>query len=126
MAQRRAYEQLQSEESVAREMKKAQISTALDRAITAFEAGDFEEAEVIAKQAPEKDPRNEQAKELKDAAFRAGRTKVRQEYVQQKREQFRRWQEDMKELQIPWTDVITRPIAAAAPVPAPAPATPAP
>ncbi len=111
MAQRRAYEQLQSEESVAREMKKAQLSTALDRAITAFEAGDFEEAELIAKQALEKDPRNEQAKEIKDAAFRSGRTKVRQDYVQQKREQFRRWQEDMKELQVPWTDIITLPDA---------------
>lgn len=111
MAQRRAYEELQSEESAAREAKKAQIATALDRAITAFEAGDFDEAEAIAKQALDKDPRNEQAKEIKDAAFRAGRTKVRQEYVQQKREQFRRWQEDMKELQIPWTDVITLPDA---------------
>ncbi|MFN0245141.1 MAG: hypothetical protein ACKVWV_19835 [Planctomycetota bacterium] len=106
---RRAYEALQAQENVAREQKQAQIAGALDRAISAFNAGDFEEAEAIAKQTLEHDPRNEQAQEIRDAAFRAGRTKVRQDYVQNKREQFRKWQESMKELQIPWTDVITLP-----------------
>ena len=57
----------------------------------------------------EKDPRNEKAEELKDAAFRAGRTAVQADYVQRKKEQFRRWEESLKEMQIPWTPTITNP-----------------
>jgi hypothetical protein len=46
---------------------------------------------------------------VRDAAFRAGRTKVREDYVERKIEQFRRWQETFKEMQIPYIDVITEP-----------------
>jgi hypothetical protein len=66
---------------------------------------------VLAQQALDKDPRNEQAKEIKDAAFRAGRKQVRAEYVANKNEQFRRWREAMKEMQIPWTPELTLPSA---------------
>lgn len=110
-AQRAATQKLRDEENAERERRAAQVNSMLDRAITAFNAQDYEESELLAKQALERDPRNEQAKEIRDAAFRAGRTKVRNDYVQQRAEQFRRWQEQMKELQVPWTDVITLPDA---------------
>jgi general secretion pathway protein D len=109
--QRQAFEALQAEEQVARDRKAAVVAGALDRAMAAFRAGEYEEAEAIAKTALEKDPRNTQAAEIRDAAFRAGRTKVREEYVRQKNEQFRRWQESMKEMQIPYIQVITPPDA---------------
>ena len=38
-----------------------------------------------------------------------GRQTVRETYVQNKREQFRRWREQMKELQTPWTPELTLP-----------------
>ena len=107
--QRKAYEALQAEEQVARERKDAIVAGTLERAINAFTAGEFDESEALAKAALEKDPRNSQAVEIRDAAFRAGRTKVREDYVRQKSEQFRRWQESMKEMQIPYIQVITPP-----------------
>ena len=110
-AQRRAYEALQAAEASAREQRNAQVANLLDRAISSFQAGEYEAAEDFAKQALDRDPRNQQAAEIRDAAFRAGRTKVRNDYVERKREQFRRWQESLKEMQIPWTDVVTLPDA---------------
>jgi len=112
-AQRKATEALRAEEAAARERKMAVMANILDSAIAAFDAGDYEEAEDLADQALLEDPRNEQAKEIRDSAFRAGRTKVRAEYVEAKREQFRRWREQMKEIQIPYVDVITQPAAKA-------------
>jgi tetratricopeptide (TPR) repeat protein len=109
--QRKAYEELQAQEAANRDRKQAIIDNAIARAIEAFDAGDFEKAEDIAKQALDRDPRNERAKEIRDAAFRSGRTKVREDYVLQKKEQFRKWQESMKEMQIPYIDVITEPDA---------------
>jgi general secretion pathway protein D len=109
--QRKAYEELQSKEQEARDKKAALVAAALDRAIAAFRAGDYEESEKLAKQVLDRDPHNSQAAEVRDAAFRAGRTKVREDYVENKLEQFRRWQESLKEIQIPYMDVITEPDA---------------
>jgi type II secretory pathway component GspD/PulD (secretin) len=107
--QRKAYEQLQAEEAANRDRKQALIDSMLARAIAEFEAGHYDQAEEIAKQVLEKDPRAERAIEIRDAAFRAGRTKVREDYVLQKKEQFRKWNESMREIQIPYNDVITEP-----------------
>jgi hypothetical protein len=109
--QRKAYEQLQAEEAANRDRKQAQVDNMIARAIAAFEAGDYEQSEEIAKQALDKDPRNERAKEIRDAAFRSGRTKVHEDYVALKKEQFRKWDESLKELQVPYMDVITEPDA---------------
>lgn len=109
--QRAAYERLQREESAKRDRAASQVASTLDKAISAFQSADYEEAFDLAEAALQKDPRNEQAREIKDAAFRAGRTQVREEYVAQKKEQFRRWQESLKELLVPWVDVITEPDA---------------
>jgi tetratricopeptide (TPR) repeat protein len=107
--QRKAYEELQSKEQEARDKQAALVAAALDRSISAFRAGDYEESEKLAKQVLDRDPHNSQAAEVRDAAFRAGRTKVREDYVERKLEQFRRWQETLKEMQIPYIDVITEP-----------------
>ena len=106
-----AFAALQAEESAKAARRDAQIANTLEQGVAAFERADYEEAESLAKQVLDKDPRNDKAQELRDAAFRAGRTSVREEYVQRKKEQFRRWQESLKEMQIPWTDTITNPDA---------------
>ncbi|MBK7878081.1 MAG: hypothetical protein IPJ77_20675 [Planctomycetes bacterium] len=109
--QRLAYERLQREEAAKRDRAASQVASTLDKAISAFQSAEYEEAFDLAEAALQKDPRNDQAREIKDAAFRAGRTQVREEYVAQKKEQFRRWQESLKELLVPWVDVITEPDA---------------
>jgi Flp pilus assembly secretin CpaC/tetratricopeptide (TPR) repeat protein len=107
--EQQGYERLKTEEENRRRALAAKVSGTLDRAISAFQIADYEEAHSLAKQALEQDPRNEQAREIKDASFRALKTQVRQDYVQAKNEQFRRWQESMRELVIPYTEVITNP-----------------
>jgi general secretion pathway protein D len=109
-----AARQMATEELRGREMAEVGqrtmiVNSILEQAIDAFERTDYEESERLAGEALRLDPRSQKARELKDAAFRAGRTQVRANYVEQKAEQFRRWRESMKELQVPYTDVITLP-----------------
>ncbi len=108
-ARQRATEELRAREATQSGQRTALVAGVLNQAIDAFERSDFEEAERLAAEALRLDPRNEKARELKDSAFRAGRTQVRAEYVERKTEQFRRWRAAMKEMQIPYTDVITLP-----------------
>jgi len=108
-ARQRATEELRAREQAQSGQRTALVAGVLNQAIDAFERSDFEEAERLAAEALRLDPRNEKARELKDSAFRAGRTQVRAEYVERKTEQFRRWRAAMKEMQIPYTDVITLP-----------------
>ena len=108
---RAAFEALQAEESAKNARRTAQIANTLEQGVAAFDRADYEEAETLAKQVLDKDPRNEKAEELRDAAFRAGRTQVQEDYVQRKKEQFRRWEESLKEMQVPWTPTITNPDA---------------
>jgi hypothetical protein len=110
-AEREGFERLQREQAALHDRVAAQVSSTLDRAISAFQVADYEQAEELAKEALDKDPRNEQAREIKDASFRALKTQVRKDYVEAKNEQFRRWQEKMREMQIPYTKVITEPDA---------------
>ena len=109
-AEKASYEALQAEEQVRARARprRRHRSTAPSRPSA---RATTRRPRSIAKAALEKDPRNEKAEELRNAAFRAGRTKVRDEYVRAKSEQFRRWQEAMKEMHIPYTDVITLPDA---------------
>ena len=110
-AQRAAFDALKAQKEAQESQKQALVTNILDRAVTAFDYADYDQAMDLADQALREDPRNEFAQEIRAAAFRAGREKVRDDYVVEKREQFRKWQEGLKELQIPWTDVVTLPDA---------------
>ena len=79
--------------------------------IDAFHAGRYDATIEYCDRALDRDPRNDQAAEIRDAAFRAGREKVRADYITDKREEFAKWREHLDELVIPWTDVITLPEA---------------
>ena len=68
--------------------REAVIANIMDQAITAFEKEDYDESMDLADQVLRKDPRNEQAEQIRDAAFRAGRKAVRADYIEAKREQF--------------------------------------
>ncbi len=107
--QRKAFEALQEEATVARERRQAVTATMIEQAIGAFNAGKYDKAMDYADKALRNEPRNEQAQEVRDAAFRAGREQVRSDYVAAKREQFQRWKEDLAEMRVAWTDVITLP-----------------
>jgi tetratricopeptide (TPR) repeat protein len=108
-AQRQAIEELRAQERASRERRDQAVANMIDRAIGAFAVGDFEEAIEFADEALHADPRNEKAREIRDAAFRAGRDQVRDEYVLAKREQFKRWREELAEMRVPYTEIYTLP-----------------
>ena len=108
-AERAAHSELQAAEQSERERREAITANMIAQAIDAFERADYDKAMDFTDQALRRSPRDQQAVAIRDAAFRAGREKVRADYIVDKREEFARWREHLQELQVPWTDVITLP-----------------
>lgn len=108
-AQREAFDELQAREKADVARRKMVVDNMVEQAIDAFDRGDFEEAIDFADQALRKDPRNEQAEELRESAFKAGLKQTRVEYVAAKREQFKRWKEQIESYKILWSETITLP-----------------
>jgi type II secretory pathway component GspD/PulD (secretin) len=108
-AQEQALESLREQDQAERARRQAELGNMIDQAIAAFDAGRYEDAIEFSEQALRVDPRNDQAQEIRDAAFRAGRAQVRGDYVLAKREQFRRWRETLEGMRVPNTDIITLP-----------------
>ena len=111
-AQRReAYEQLQAEAAAERQRKEMVVANMMERAIESFANGKYDEAMDYADQALRKDPHAKRAEEIRHAAFVAGRDQHKVDYIEERREQFALWKEEIAQLRIPWTDVITVPDA---------------
>ena len=108
-AERAAHSELQAAEQGERERREAITASMITQAIDAFDRADYDTAMDFTDQALRRSPRDQQAVAIRDAAFRAGREKVRADYIVDKREEFARWREHLQELQVPWTDVITLP-----------------
>lgn len=107
--QRAAYEQLRAQEERERTRGQAVLSNMLEQAIEAFDQENFDDAMYFADEALRKDPRNDQAQDIRTSAFKAGRKQVRASYVERKREQYAVWRERMDAARIPWDEVITLP-----------------
>ena len=107
--ERQTLEETRSQEEAERARRESLVDNLVDQAITAFNAGDFDQAIEHAEQALRKDPRNEQAADIRETAFRAGREQVRSDYLLAKREEFKRWQEQLLELRVPYTPIVTLP-----------------
>jgi general secretion pathway protein D len=108
-AEREAREALRSQELAEQDRRQQVIDNLLDQAITAFRQQDYEESIALADRVLRLDPRNEQALDLRDTAFRKERELVQDSFLREKLEQYRRWQEDLDELKIPYQGVITLP-----------------
>ena len=96
-----AIEALRAEQQAEAARRDALVANMIDQAIAAFAVNDFELAIEYADEALHEDPRNQKAREVRDAAFRAGRAQVRDDYVEAKREQFKRWREELAEMRVP-------------------------
>ena len=104
-----AFGELKQRESVEAERKEQIVSNILLNAITAFDEGRYRDAEEYAQLAMQKQPKNEQADEIRTAAFRASRNQVQDNYLKSKADQFRRWQSQIEEMRIPNNDIVTLP-----------------
>ncbi len=109
--QRLAFDQLQSREEADVMQRRALVENMLTQAIDAFDKARYEDAIYFADQALRRDPRNEKAEELRASAFKANQKQARAEYVTAKREQFKRWKEELNSYKIAWSDTITLPSA---------------
>ncbi|HKX45813.1 MAG TPA: hypothetical protein VJP77_03870 [Planctomycetota bacterium] len=108
-AERESYALLQLQEEEERLRREERVANLIEEAIAAFEAESYDQAMDLSDAVLEEDPRNEQALDIRDAAFRAGREQVREDYVLAKREQFKRWEQDLRALRIANSDIVTLP-----------------
>ncbi len=108
-AERKALADLRSEEQAKRDREDALIANLLSEAISAFRAENYDLAIDYAERVTRLDPRNEKAQDIRDTAFRQGRNKVQRDFLERRREQYKRWQEEIDDLRIPYNDVITLP-----------------
>lgn len=100
---------LRKSEQDERDRNEAITNNMMDQAISAFSIGEYDDSLNFAEQALRRQPKNTRALEIRDASFRAGRDAVNRRYIEEKREQFARWKEHLRELEIPWVNVITLP-----------------
>ena len=89
----------------------AQIDLIVAEAATAFEEGRYRDAEESARLALAKQPKNDQAEEIRTAAFRADRQQVQADYIVKKQEQFKAYREEFEDLRIARNEIITLPDA---------------
>lgn len=108
-SQRKTLDELRKREERERELRRQRVSNLMDEAIAAFRAQRYESAVELSEEVLKVEPRNERAKDLRDTATRARREKVQDDFLRRKREQYLRWQEDMEDLRVPNTEIVTLP-----------------
>lgn len=108
---REAFEKIRAEEELARERQRALVDRLLSDAIAAFERNDFAEAERIAQGVLEKEPGNDRARKLLHAAREAARDAFNRRAIDLRKEEFRRWKQEIEETRIPYADILVPPDA---------------
>lgn len=109
--QAQVHDKLRNAELAEAGRREAITASMVAKAIESFQTSHFDAAIEYCDRALDRDPRNDQAAQIRTASFRAGREKVRADYIEDKREEFAKWREHLDELLIPWTDVLTLPEA---------------
>lgn len=98
---RAAFEALQQESAEAK-AREAQVTMALiSDAHAAFKMGDYDLAQEKAEMALKNSPRNSDAMDVRDAAFRAAHEQATEDYLRRKREKYAAWELAMKERMVP-------------------------
>jgi hypothetical protein len=111
VSRREAFELLKQKETAEANRMQAQIDLIVAEAATAFEEGRYRDAEESARLALAKQPKNDQAEEIRTAAFRADRQQVQADYIVKKQEQFKKYREELEDLRIARNEIITLPDA---------------
>ncbi|MEM6675939.1 MAG: hypothetical protein AAF726_24030 [Planctomycetota bacterium] len=106
-----AFAALQEKQRAEVDREQAVVNNIVEQAALAFEEGRYDDSEEYAKLALTKQPRNDQAEEIRAASFRASREQAKEDYVVEKRNQFKRWRASLEELRIPRNEIITLPDA---------------
>ena len=100
----------QREDDLRERMKEKELITQMMvRAVESYVREDFDNAEVLARRVLDAEPGMVEAKELLEASKNARNAVWRRNYGQRRQEKFQKWLEDVRETQIPYTELLTWP-----------------
>jgi general secretion pathway protein D len=101
-----AFERAQRDEMAARSVREQRLASLLEDGIAAFNRNEFDEAERFATQVLEEDPNNPRAKELRASAIEYARSRYNEAALAKRKEEFRRWKQDIEESRIPYAPIL--------------------
>lgn len=101
-----AYDAMRKEEERRLAREAEQLRIMLVEAVESFRRQDFDNAELLARKVLNKDPRVTKARELLDVCERARHASWRANFYEQRREEYARWLEQVREAQIPYTQLL--------------------
>ncbi|MEO0651683.1 MAG: hypothetical protein AAFZ65_13485, partial [Planctomycetota bacterium] len=102
-------DRLRAEREAAEARRQERLNTTLEQAFGAFDSGSYDAAIELADRVLQEDPRNDRAQELRDASFQAGRRQTQRSYIDRKRQQFKRWELELRALRIAQSEIIDLP-----------------
>lgn len=108
-SERAALADLRGQEEAEQNRRDALTANMLGQAIAAFRAQNYDKAIDYAERVLRLEPRNNKAQDIRDTAFRKGRDKVQRDFLAKKREEYKRWAEEIADMRIPYNEVITLP-----------------
>jgi type II secretory pathway component GspD/PulD (secretin) len=100
-----AFAKIQEAEQAAAQRRQSQILVLLDDSIAAYNRNDFADAERLSNEVLKQDPHNDRARRLNVAAVEAQRTSANEDAVEKRKEEFRRWKQEIEETRIPYADI---------------------
>ena len=104
-----AFRSLKAEEERDAARRAGKVRTMMVEAYEAFQRQDFDQSEHVAKKVLDVAPGFRNAKDLVAMSRQARSAAWRKAYYQKKREQTQVWKDQMRDLQIPWTQIIQFP-----------------
>ncbi len=104
-----AFKKLSADENAERMRREAAIQSLMLDGIAAFNRRQFDDAEKLANQVLEVDPNNVRAKNLKDSAIEYARSQFNDDAFEARKDNFRRWKQDIEETRTPYAGILTNP-----------------
>ena len=103
------WERLRAEEEARSAQRSQRLALMLDTAIDSFDSENYDEALQLCEDLLREDPLNDRARELRDATYRASHELVNDDFLTERNERFKRWQEDIAEAMIPTNEILSMP-----------------
>ncbi len=107
--QSQTFRTLQAEEAARRAQQERRLGMMLEEAINAFAHEDFDKAKSLTEDIIRLDPHNLRAAEVRDASMKTQYQLTSANFVDDRRERFRLWQEELEASRIPISEDFTAP-----------------
>ena len=104
-----AFRKLKAEEEKERRQRAETIRAMMIEAIEAFERQDFDQSEHVSLRVLDLTPSYRKAKDLVEMSRQARHASWRKAYYKRRRDQMQIWKEQVRDVQVPWQDLIHYP-----------------